>query len=339
MFFSVGFGPFRIGTSSSGMLDGFTGEGLVWLLLFAFIGMPIFAALFESFFFIVFVVLFSLVLVAATFAIFELAIRKKSEKGIRVEGASSILTPFGGVVLGIPTAAIYLLCLYRMPLVGRDWDYPNRFESCSKFGETDLCEFTEIYGFAHISKWMIALGGCAAYILTAFVVGFALRKKWLPIAELAWYVRQYQAWEALGRKSPNPFKGGAELWLQSATRSRLWLQSATRRSSSSRTQSATHAEPDAEEIRRWLQDNPSGVTEKTTPLWKRIQMARRRRSIRRRGGIPQWSDYPDWAGHPRPTTSWRERYRMSKTRIAKGRAGELVTFDDYPSYKSYPRHK
>jgi len=329
MFFSVGSGPVRIGTSSNGALDGVTGEGLVWLFVLAFIGAPIFAFVFESFFFIVFVLIFSLLLVVATFAIFEFAIRKKSEKGFSVEGASSILTPFGGVILGIPTAAIYLVCLYRMPLVGRDWDYRNRFESCPKFGETDLCEFTEIYGFAHISKWVIAFGGCAAYILTAFVVGFALRKKWLPIAELAWNVRQYQAWEAFGRKGPNPFKEGAA----------LWLQSATRRSSSSRTQSATHAEPDAEEIRGWLQDNPSGVIEKTTPLWKRIQMARRRRNIRRRGGIPRWSDYPDWAGHPRPTTSWRERYRMSKTRKAKRRAGELATFDDSPSYKSYPRHK
>jgi hypothetical protein len=329
MFFSVGFGSFRIGTSSGGILNGFTGEGLVWLLLFAFIGMPIFELLFESFFFIVFVLLFSSVLVATTFAIFELAIRKKSEKGISVEGASSILTPFGGVVLGIPTAAIYLLCLYRMPLVGRDWDYSNRIENCPKFGNADLCEFTEIYGFANISKWIIALGGCTAYIVTAFVVGFALRKKWLPIAELAWYVRQYQAWEALGRKSPNPFKGGAA----------IWLQSATRRSLSSRTQSATHQEPDAEETRRWLQDNPSGVAEKTTPLWKRIQMAYRRRNIRRREGIPQWSDYPDWAGHPRPTTHWRERNRLRKIRDAKERAGELLALDDYPSYKSYPRHK
>ena len=196
MFFSVGLGPFRIGTSTGGGGGGGSGptaEGLVWFGLFVFVGMPILAALFEAFFFIVFVLLISLVLVAVSFAIFESAIRRQVVRGWFYPG-SPILTPLGGVVLGIPTAAVYLLCLYRMPLVGRDWDYPNRIENCPEVIDTDLCEFTGIYGVAHIGWWIMALGACTAYMLIAFAVGFALRKKWLPIAEQAWKLRQHAAW-------------------------------------------------------------------------------------------------------------------------------------------------
>jgi hypothetical protein len=295
-FFSVGVGPFRIGTSSSGVLDGITGEGLVWVLLFGLIGLPILAVLFESFFFIVFVLLLSLVLVAVSFTIFELAVSSQVEKGIRVGGASPILTPLGGVVLGIPTAAIYLLCLYRIPLVGRDWDNPNRIENCPKFGETDLCEFTEIYGFGDISQWIMALGACTAYILMVFVVGFVLRKRWLPIAKQAWGLRQYQAWEASGRPGQNPFQGAALAWFQSAT------------------------------LRQ------TGEVRKTAPLWKRIEMAHRRRDIRRRGGTPRQLDYPDSASSPRPITPWRERNRLRKIRKAKGQSGQLTTLEDYPDF-------
>ena len=192
-FFSVGLGPVRIGTSSGGVLDGITGEGLVWFALFVFVGMPILAALFEAFFFIVFVLMISLVLVAVSFAIFEFAIRREVGRGWHYPG-SPILTPLGGVVLGIPTAATYLLCLYRIPLVGRDWDYPNRIENCPKWVDTNVCEYTNIYGFAHIGWWIMALGACTSYMLIAFAVGFALRKKWLPIAEQAWKLRQHAAW-------------------------------------------------------------------------------------------------------------------------------------------------
>ena len=193
-FFSVGLGPFRIGTSTGGGGgSGPTVEGLVWFGLFAFVGLPILAVLFESFFFIVFVLLISLVLVAVSSAIFGFAISREVGRGRHYFG-SPILIPLGGVVLGIPTAVIYLLCLYRIPLVGRDSDYPNRIENCPEVIDTDLCEFTGIYGFAHIGWWIMALGACTAYMLIVFRVGFALRKKWLPIAEQASKLRQLAIW-------------------------------------------------------------------------------------------------------------------------------------------------
>ena len=192
-FVSVGLGPVRIGTSSGGVLDGITGDGLVWFFLFAFVGVPILAALFEAFFLIVFVLLISLVLVAVSSAIFGFAIRREVGRGRHYFG-SPIFIPLGGVVLGTPTAAIYLLCLYRIPLVGRVWDYPNRIENCPKWLDTNVCEYTNIYGFAHIGWWIMALGACTAYMLIAFAVGFALRKRWRPIAEQAWKLRQHAAW-------------------------------------------------------------------------------------------------------------------------------------------------
>lgn len=322
-FFSVGLGPIRIGTSSGGVLDGITGDGLLWLALFMFIGVPILAALFEAFFFIVFVLLISLVLVALSFAIFEFAIREQVPLGIHVSGASPILTPLGGLVLGIPTAGIYLLCLYRIPLVGRDWDYPNRIENCPKWDDTNLCEFTNIYGFASLGHWIMTLGVCTAYILIVFVVGFALRKKWLPLAELAQQLRLYQAWENSGRGGVNPFKGGAL----------LWSQSAELRASTSRAYSHMHLAPTAEEVRQWVHSNPSGFATQTTPLWKRIQMHNRREKIRRNGGTPSWSDYPDWADRPRPLESWDERNRLRNIREAKKQSGQIPTLEDYPSYK------
>jgi hypothetical protein len=239
-FFSVGVGPFRIGASSSGVLDGITGAGLFWTALFVLVGIPIISLLFSLFFYIVFVFLLSLVFIALSFAIFEFAIRNSFERGVRVEGASPILTPLGGVVLGIPTAAIYLFSLYQTPLVDRRGYNIYRIDNCPKFGETNLCEFTEIYGFAHISRWIMTFGACAAYFLVVIAVGFALRKKWLPLAKQAWYLRQYQAWEASGLGDRNPFKGAALSWGQSAILSQT----------EAGLQTPLRLEPDAEEIDR-----------------------------------------------------------------------------------------
>jgi hypothetical protein len=196
-FFSVGVGPFRIGTSSSGVLDGITGTGLFWTALFVVVGVPILSFLTSLFFYIVFVFLLSLVLIALSFAIFEFAIRNSFER-VSLYGESPILTPLGGAVLGIPTAAIYLFSLYQTPLVDRRGNDIYRIDNCPKFGETNLCEHTEIYGFADISRWIMTFGACTAYFLIVIAVGFVLRKKWLPLAKQAWSLRQHQAWEASG---------------------------------------------------------------------------------------------------------------------------------------------
>ena len=263
-FFSVGLGPVRIGTSSGGVLDGITGEGLVWFALFVFVGMPILAALFEAFFFIVFVLLISLVLVAVSSAIFGFAIRREVGRGRHYFG-SPIFIPLGGVVLGIPTAAIYLLCLYRIPLVGRDWDYPNRIENCPEVIDTDLCEFTGIYGFAHIGWWIMALGACTAYMLIVFRVGFALRKKWLPIAEQASKLRQLAVWMESGQ-GKKEFNENLRKQTRRARRTRITERRKIERSLRGRTprNTAPMRERTAKRLRRrvlTLQGEPVFVNE------------------------------------------------------------------------------
>jgi hypothetical protein len=274
-FFSVGLGPFRIGTSTGGVLDGITGEGLVWLALFVFVGMPILGALFEAFFFIVFVLLISLVLVAVSSAIFGFAIRREVGKGRHYFG-SPILIPLGGVVLGIPTAAIYLLCLYRIPLVGRDWDYPNRIENCPEVIDTDLCEFTGIYGFAHIGWWIMALGVCTAYMLIVFRVGFALRKKWLPIAEQASKMRQLAVWMESGQ-GKKEFNENLRKQARRARRIRITERRAIERSLRGRTPRNTKPlrERTAKRLRRralTLQGEPVYVNEENFGPYKKARV-------------------------------------------------------------------
>jgi hypothetical protein len=201
---SFGLGPFRFGVSSGGGGgSGPTFEGLVWFGLFSFVGIPILAALFEAVFFIVFVLLLSLVLIAASCSIFEIAVYKSIDLMRRYMGyIGPILNPLINLALGIPTAAIYLLCLYQIPLVGRDWDYPNRIENCPKWLDTNVCEHTGILGFADINQWIMALGACVAYILTVLAVGFALRKKWLPWATSTHLARELQVRRNLPNRHP-----------------------------------------------------------------------------------------------------------------------------------------